>query len=99
MAAGRRVTGFLRADLRNVASVFGIVLGTVVLATGVSWLATAALGLIAFVPLFGLAVLPIQLVAWLLRGLVFQYIGLASASAYLALYSRSTTARPATTPG
>ena len=81
VSAGGRVTGFLRADFRSVASVFGLVLGTVVLVTGVSALATAALGLIAFVPL--------QLIAWLLRGLVFQYIGLAAASAYVTLYRRS----------
>jgi hypothetical protein len=58
----------------------------VVVATGASILATAALGLIAFVPLFGLTVLPLQLLAWVLRGLVFQYIGLASIGAYLKLY-------------
>jgi hypothetical protein len=52
--------------------------------------ATAALGLVAFVPFFGLAALPLQLLAWLLRGLVFQYLGLASVGAYLRLYRRFT---------
>ena len=37
-------------------------------------------------PFVGLAVLPLQLFAWLLRGLVFQYLGLTSAGAYLFLY-------------
>jgi len=61
-----------------------------VFATGASILATAALGLIGFVPLFGLTVLPLQLLAWVLRGLVFQYIGLASIGAYLTLYREAT---------
>ena len=60
-------------DGRGVAAVFGVVFGLVVLATAASILATAALGLIAFVPFIGLAVLPLQLIAWLVRGLVFQY--------------------------
>ena len=59
---------------------------SVIFATGASLLATAALGLIAFVPLVWLAVLPLQLMAWVLRGLVFQYIGLSSIGAYVKLY-------------
>jgi hypothetical protein len=84
--AGRRMVAFVRGDFRGVASVFGVVLGIVVLGTGVSVLAMGALGLIAFVPFFGLAVLPLQLLAWLFRGLVFQYVGLASVGAYLTRY-------------
>jgi hypothetical protein len=63
-----------------------------VLATAASILATTALGLIAFVPFIGLAALPLQLIAWLVRGAVFQYIGLTALVAYLRVY-RST--RPA----
>ena len=63
-----------------------MVLALIVAATGASVLATAALGLVAFVPFFGLAALPLQLLAWLMRGLVFQYLGLASVGAYLKLY-------------
>jgi hypothetical protein len=85
-AAGRRVAAFLRHQGRNVAAIFLLVLGLVVAATGASLLATAALGLVAFVPFFGLAALPMQLLAWLLRGLLFQYLGLASVGAYLKLY-------------
>jgi hypothetical protein len=36
-------------------------------------------------------VLPLQLGAWLFRGLVFQYVGLSSIGAYLKLY-RATSA-------
>ena len=85
-AAAPRVVAFLRKELRNVSSVFGLVAALVVGATGASLLATAALGLVAFVPFVGLAALPLQLGAWLLRGLVFQYIGLTSVGAYLKLY-------------
>jgi hypothetical protein len=85
-AAARRVAAFLRYERRHVAAIFALVLAIVVAATGASVLATAALGLVAFVPFFGLAALPLQLLAWLLRGLVFQYLGLASVGAYLKLY-------------
>jgi hypothetical protein len=53
-----------------------------VLATVASVLATGALGFIGFVPIVGLAVLPLQLLAWLTRGLLFQFIGLAALGAY-----------------
>lgn len=81
-----RIGRFLRADLKDIAGVFGIVLVLVALATAASILATVALGFIAFVPLVGLAVLPIQLASWLLRGVVFQYLGLTALGAYLTLY-------------
>lgn len=77
---------FVRQQRRGVSIVFGVVLALVVAATGVSLLATAALGLIAFVPFVGLAVLPLQLLAWVFRGIVFQFLGLTSIGAYLRLY-------------
>jgi hypothetical protein len=89
--AARRVARFLRRARRPVAAVFFVILAIVVFATGASLMATAALGLISFVPLLGLTVLPLQLAAWLFRGVVFQYVGLASIGAYLKLY-RSTSA-------
>ena len=85
-AAARRVAQFLRRARAPVAAVFLVVLAIVVFATGASLMATAALGLISFVPLLGLTVLPLQLAAWLFRGLVFQYVGLSSIGAYLKLY-------------
>jgi hypothetical protein len=77
---------FVWGHLREVAAVFGVVLIVVVIATAASILATAGLGLIAFVPLVGLAVLPLQLAAWLLRGIVFEYLALAALGAYLSHY-------------
>ena len=82
----RRVAAFVRTEIKDIAAVFGVVLALVICATGASILATTALGLVGFVPLFGLAVLPLQLAAWLLRGIVFQYLGLTAIGAYLQLY-------------
>jgi len=82
----RYMLAFVRQQRRGVSTVFGVVLALVVAATGVSLLATAALGLIAFVPFIGLAVLPLQLLAWVFRGVVFQFLGLTSIGAYGRLY-------------
>ena len=96
-AAVPRGLAFLRSETRRVAAVFAVVLALVLCATGASLLATAALGLISFVPFLGLAVVPLQLAAWLVRGVVFQYLGLAAVGAYLKLY-RGFTARLASSP-
>ena len=84
-AAGK-IAQLLRAEPRRVASIFGATLGLVLLTTAASILATAALGLIAFVPLVGLAALPLQVIAWIVRGAVFQFIGLTALVAYLRVY-------------
>jgi hypothetical protein len=85
-AATRRVATFLRRDGSMVWRIFLVVLAIVVAATGASLVAAAALSLIWFVPFVGVAVLPLQLAAGLLRALVFQYIGLTSIGAYLTVY-------------
>jgi hypothetical protein len=87
-AAAPRVVAFLRHERGMVIRVFLVILALVVGATGASFVAAALLSLITFVPFVGLAVLPLQLLAWLLRALVFQYIGLTSIGAYLTLYRR-----------
>ena len=81
-----RVGHFVRASPREVAGIFGIVLLLVGVATVVSILATAGLGLIAFIPLIGLAMVPLQVAAWLLRGFVFEYLALTAFGAYLTQY-------------
>lgn len=85
-AGVRRVAHFIRTSLREVAGIFGVVLVLVGLATVASILATAGLGLIAFVPLAGLAVVPLQFAAWLLRGFVFEYLAITALGAYLTQY-------------
>ncbi|MFP5379534.1 MAG: hypothetical protein ACLGHP_07260 [Vicinamibacteria bacterium] len=96
--AVRRVTALLRHAPAEVGGVFAATLILMVLTTAASILATAALGLIAFVPLVGLAAFPLQAGAWLLRGLVFQFIGLTAASAYLALSRRQSAVAAGTEP-
>jgi hypothetical protein len=81
-----RVLRLLRTRFRIMVSIFGATLGLVLLTTAASILATAALGLIGFVPLVGLAALPLQLIAWLVRGVVFQYIGLTALTSYARVY-------------
>ncbi len=85
-AAAPRVVAFLRHERAMVIRVFVVILALVVGATGASVVAAGLLSLISFVPFVGLAVLPLQLVAWVLRALVFQYIGLTSVGTYVKLY-------------
>ena len=87
-----RVARLLVRQGRTIAGVLGAILALLVLTTAASVLAAAALGLIAFVPFVGLAVLPLQAIAWLVRGLVFQYISLAGAAAYLRLHRQASLA-------
>jgi hypothetical protein len=83
-----RLRLFLLHDARQVLGIFGVVLLLVVLATAASVLATTGLALIAWVPLVGLAVVPLQLAAWLMRGVIFQYMDLTAWSAYQSQYRR-----------
>lgn len=81
------VARFIRAEFRQVAAVFVVVLVLVIAATFASALAWSGLGLIAFVPLVGLAVFPLQMAALVVRGLVFQFLGLTALGAYVTLYA------------
>ena len=85
--ACRAVVRFIYAEFRELAAVFAVVLGLVIAATLASALAWSGVGLIAFVPLVGLAVFPLQLASLLLRGLVFEFLGLTALGAYVALYA------------
>lgn len=76
----------LRRQTKELAQVLATVLALMALVTAASILAMAALGLIAFVPFVGLAALPLQLLAWLVRGIVFQFVGLTGLVTYLRLY-------------
>jgi hypothetical protein len=81
-----RIGAFLRAEAVTVCMLFVTLLIIVGLATAGSILGMAGLGVIGFVPVLGLAVFPVQLAAWVARGLVFQYLGLSALAAYLHLY-------------
>jgi hypothetical protein len=86
--ACRAVARFVGAEFRDLGGVFLVVLALVVGATLASALAWSGVGLVAFIPLVGLAVFPMQILALVLRGLAFEYIGLTSVGAYLTLYRR-----------
>jgi hypothetical protein len=77
---------FVRGSLREIAGIFGVVLLLATIATIVSIVATAGFGLINLIPILGLAVLPLQIAAWLVRGFVFQYLALTALCAYLTHY-------------
>ena len=96
--AARRLARFAHDDARQIIGIFGVVLVLLLLAGAASLMATAGLGLIAFIPLAGVAVLPLQLAAWLLRGLMFQFLGLTAFTAYLAQYQRYVKGAGAGTP-
>lgn len=80
------VARLLRRRTKDLTLVLAAILGLMLMATAASILATTALGLIAFVPFVGLAALPLQVFAWLVRGIVFQYVGLTGVSTYLRMH-------------
>ena len=87
IADGCRATArFVRAEFRGLAGVFLVVLVLAIAALLASALAWSGVGLIAFVPLVGLAVIPLQFAALLVRGLAIEYLGLTALGAYLTLY-------------
>jgi hypothetical protein len=87
---------FVRAERRALSGVFAVVFAVVVAATFVSALAWSGVGLVAFVPLIGLAVFPLQVAALVIRGLVFEYVGLTAMGAYVTLYEGHAPPRAAT---
>jgi hypothetical protein len=84
----RIVMRFIRAEFKELGGIFLVTFGMVIAATLASALAWSGVGLVAFVPLVGLAVFPLQIAALLLRGLVFEYIGVTAMGAYIVLYRR-----------
>jgi hypothetical protein len=97
-AAAGEVFQFLRGEFWKVARVFGVTILLLVVATVLSVAATWGFYLIAYVPLAGVIVLPLQLAAWLLRSLLFQYLGLTALAAYLRLYRSYTGDQSAAVP-
>lgn len=80
------VARLLRRRTKAMTQALAAILALMLMATGASILATTALGLIAFVPFVGLAALPLQVFAWLVRGFVFQFVGLTGVATYLRLH-------------
>ena len=86
--AVRAVGRFIRAEFRYLGTIFLVVLAMVVAATLASAIAWSGVALIAFIPFIGLVVVPLQLFALLLRGVLFEYIALTALGAYVTLYRR-----------
>jgi len=95
-----RLRAFLVADARQVLGIFGVIGAVVGLAMAVSVVATAGLTFVAWVPFASLIAVPLQVAAWLIRGIVFQYVGLTALSAYQTQYRRfaGPDSRPLTAP-
>lgn len=86
--AVRAAIAFVRRDAVVVARVFVAALILSTLAFVVTLIAAAAFGLVSFVPVAGVAVLPLQAAVWLIRGLMLPFIELAALAAYVAVYRR-----------
>ena len=84
----QRVRAFLLADARQVLGVFGAMGLVMLLARALTFTVTAGLTLVAWAPLAGLLFVPLQVAFWIGRGLAFQYMSLATLSAYQTQYRR-----------
>jgi hypothetical protein len=101
--AVHRAVAFVRRDALVVSRICiaGLVLST--LAFVIALIAAAAFGLVSFVPVAGVAVLPLQAAVWVVRGLMLPFIELAALAAYATAYRRAAAgpaspASPASTP-
>jgi hypothetical protein len=83
-----RLRRFVIDDARQVIGIFAVVAGVQLVAGAVSILATAGLTPIAYLPLVGLIIVPLQAAVWLLRGMLFQAMTTASVASYQTQYRR-----------
>ena len=98
-----RMRRFVIGDARQVLGIFAVT-GVILALAAAAWLvATANVALVGFVPVAGLLVAPLQAAVWIVRGLLFQFMGLATLSAYQTQYRRFSApllvARPASFEG
>lgn len=84
----RRLRRFMIEDARQVLGIFGVMAAVELVANAFSLLATAGLAPIAYLPVVGLIMVPLQAAVWLLRGILFQGLSLASLAAYQTQYRR-----------
>jgi hypothetical protein len=96
--AAQRLRRFVIQDARQVLGIFGVIGAFLLLATAASVMTTAGLTLVAWVPVAGLISLPLRAAAWLIQGLLFQFLALTALSAYQTQYRRfATPATPVST--
>lgn len=86
--AARRLGRFVVADGRHLFGVCVLMGGVLTLATVVSLLAASGLTVIAWVPYVGFVIVPLQMAAWLVRGLVFEALALSALSSCQVQYRR-----------
>ena len=67
-AALSRLRGFLLVDARQVIGIFAVTIAVLALAAAVSLLAASMLALVSWVPVVGIIVVPLQALAWVIRG-------------------------------
>jgi hypothetical protein len=85
-----RVRGFLLGDARHVLGVYAVMLIVSALGTALSLAATAGLALVAWVPVAGLLIVPLQILFWIARAALFQFLSLTALAAYQTQYRRFT---------
>jgi hypothetical protein len=87
--AVRSAVAFVRRDGLAVARICIAALICSTLAFVIALIAAAAFGFVSFVPVAGVAVLPLQAAVWVVRGLMLPFIELAALAAYAAVYRRA----------
>jgi hypothetical protein len=92
--AVRGAIAFVRRDTLVVARICLAALVLSTLAFVITLIAAAAFGFVSFVPVAGVAVLPLQAAVWVVRSLMLPFIDLAALAAYAEAYRR-----PAAPPG
>jgi hypothetical protein len=86
--AARRLKTFVIADARQVLGIFGVMTALLTVTTAASLTAVASVTLVAWVPIAGLIVVPLQIIAWLVRGVLLQCLALTALAAYQTQYRR-----------
>jgi hypothetical protein len=88
-----RLLRFVIEDARQVIGIFSVIGGIEIIAAAASLLTAAGLAPIAYLPIVSVILLPLQAAIWILRGLVFEALSLASVAAYQTQYRRFSRAR------
>jgi hypothetical protein len=82
------VRHFVIGDARHVIGIFAVMTAIVAGATALTLSAVASITVIAWTTVAGLLVVPLQLAAWTVRGVLLQCLGVAALSAYQTQYRR-----------
>jgi hypothetical protein len=87
--AARRLPGFLGRDGRHVVLVCAVMSLGSATAMAIGLMVTASLALVAWVPVVGLIVVPLEAAAWAARGLILQTMSLSTMAAYARRYRQA----------